>query len=363
MDSVHRTMADLNRRDIRVLIWFQWKKSLTAAQCYEELVSVLGNIGPSYATVKNWYRQFNRGKFELEDDPRPGRPCTSVTEENIATIKQMITEERHLTVHQIHEHLGISVGSVHEILRDHLQVRKLCTIWIPHKLTDEQRASRVTWCQNMLQKFDHGNSRNVNSIVTGDETLVYYYDVPSRRQSRVWVFEDEAPPVQVRRQRSVGKRMYAIFFGKSGLIDAVMLENKKTVTASWYTQTCLPRVFEELKSRRPKSPMHFWHLHHDNAPGHRAQETKAFLVNSGIKVLEHPPYSPDLAPCDFGLFPLVKDKLKGRWFTNEEELESALMDAIEDLDKDIWNRIFDDWFRRMQKCVSCGGVYFEKEQQ
>jgi hypothetical protein len=39
------------------------------------------------------------------------------------------------------------------------------------------------------------------------------------------------------------------------------------------------------------------------------------------------------------------------------------MDAIEDLDKDIWNRIFDDWFRRMQKCVSCGGVYFEKEQQ
>jgi hypothetical protein len=42
-----------------------------------------------------------------------------------------------------------------------------------------------------------------------------------------------------------------------------------------------------------------WILHHDNAPTHNALSIKTFLAKHKIPVLEHPPYSPDLAPCDF----------------------------------------------------------------
>ncbi|EZA58480.1 hypothetical protein X777_01101 [Ooceraea biroi] len=56
--------------------------------------------------------------------------------------------------------------------------------------------------------------------------------------------------------------------------------------------------------------MNIWHFHHNNTRPHSARLTQDFLANSGLKVLKHPPYSPDLAPCDFILFPLVKEKLK-----------------------------------------------------
>jgi len=62
-----------------------------------------------------------------------------------------------------------------------------------------------------------------------------------------------------------------------------------------------------------------WVLHHDNAPAHTALSVREFLAKKNIPVLPHPPYSPDLAPCDFYLFSKLRFKLKGhhsgRWKT------------------------------------------------
>jgi hypothetical protein len=52
-----------------------------------------------------------------------------------------------------------------------------------------------------------------------------------------------------------------------------------------------------------------WILHHDNAPAHRAVTTNEFLAKHNIPSLPHPPYSPDLDPCDFFLFPQVADSM------------------------------------------------------
>jgi histone-lysine N-methyltransferase SETMAR len=65
-----------------------------------------------------------------------------------------------------------------------------------------------------------------------------------------------------------------------------------------------------------------WFFHHDNSPAHRCKVCTEYLPSTGLKVLEHPPYSPDLAPCDFALFPYVKNRLKGRWFSNDDLLRA-----------------------------------------
>ncbi|GFX98454.1 HTH_48 domain-containing protein [Trichonephila clavipes] len=52
-----------------------------------------------------------------------------------------------------------------------------------------------------------------------------------------------------------------------------------------------------------------WIFHQDNAPAHSALSVKRFLAKHNIPVLEHPPYSPDLAPCDFYLFPKLLTKV------------------------------------------------------
>jgi histone-lysine N-methyltransferase SETMAR len=56
-----------------------------------------------------------------------------------------------------------------------------------------------------------------------------------------------------------------------------------------------------------------WILHQDNAPAHKALSVKQFLANKNI-VLEHPPYSTDLAPSNFYLFLKIKSVLKGTHF-------------------------------------------------
>jgi len=55
-----------------------------------------------------------------------------------------------------------------------------------------------------------------------------------------------------------------------------------------------------------------WILHLDNAPAHMAVTTKEFPAKQEVPLLAHPSYSPDLAPCDFFLFPQMKKALKGR---------------------------------------------------
>ena len=151
----------------------------------------------------------------------------------------------------------------------------------------------------MLEKYNSDNGRRIYDIVTGDETWIYHYDPLPMEKAKVWVFEDDPQPVQVKRPRSIGKRMYAIFFSPQSLIQTVRLEKGATVTKKWYTDVCLKAVFEAIEQRRPKSGLRGIKLHHDNAPAHKAAYTMDYIQEKGITTLPYPPYSPDFAPCDF----------------------------------------------------------------
>jgi hypothetical protein len=63
-----------------------------------------------------------------------------------------------------------------------------------------------------------------------------------------------------------------------------------------------------------------WPLHHDNAPAHMFLKTTEFVTNNNMVIIPHPPYLPDLAPCDFALFPKMKVKLKGRHFETVSDI-------------------------------------------
>jgi len=62
---------------------------------------------------------------------------------------------------------------------------------------------------------------------------------------------------------------------------------------------------------------------HDNGPGHRALATQKKLAYLGFQWLDHPPYSPDLAPSDYHLFPGLKKQLKVRHFSSDAEVIAA----------------------------------------
>ena len=172
----------------------------------------------------------------------------------------------------------------------------------------------VEWCLYMLRKFDGGRLDQINNIVTGDETYVYQYDHETKQQSSVWLFPGETPPVKFKRSRTASKQMIAVFFAKSGHVATVPLLERKNVNAEWSIKTSLPKVFEAWSARRPKTGTRHLLLHHDNASAYTAAATLDFLQENQVQLVTHPPYSPDLAPCDFFLFPLVKIELKRKAF-------------------------------------------------
>ena len=86
---------------------------------------------------------------------------------------------------------------------------------------------------------------------------------------------------------------------------------------------------------------------------------KSFLASEKVKVLNHPPYSPDLSPCDFFLFPRLKKMLSGNKYTSLSSLGSTIYQCLQQTPKEDYLSAFRDWVKRLQKCVSVKGEYFE----
>ena len=76
----------------------------------------------------------------------------------------------------------------------------------------------------------------------------------------------------------------------------------------------------------------------------------------GIKTVPHLPYSPDLALCDFCLFPKLRDC---RCETTIEEMKEAVTKVIDTLTQEDFHGVFKKLLERYNKCIAAGGDYFE----
>ncbi|KAG5347613.1 MOS1T transposase, partial [Acromyrmex charruanus] len=100
-------------------------------------------------------------------------------------------------------------------------------------------------------------------------------------------------------------------------------------------------------------------LHHDNAPAHTSLLVREFLAKNNTLMMPQPPYSPDLAPCDFFLFPKLKRPMKGRRYATIEEIKTASKEELNKITKNDFLKCFEDWKKRWDKCIISDGDYFE----
>jgi len=87
----------------------------------------------------------------------------------------------------------------------------------------------------------------------------------------------------------------------------------------------------------------------------------AALTEIGGTALQHPPYSPDLAPCDFWAFPTLKAQLCGKRFSSDDEVKNATAAALKGMSQNSLFHVFESFIKRCKKCIQCEGRYFEKE--
>jgi hypothetical protein len=76
-------------------------------------------------------------------------------------------------------------------------------------------------------------------------------------------------------------------------------------------------------------------------------------------MIPHPPYSPDLAPCDFVLFPRLKSTLKGKRFQDIVEIQLNTTPQLQAIPKQAYQTCIEKWKDRWNCCIQSGGSYFE----
>jgi hypothetical protein len=135
------------------------------------------------------------------------------------------------------------------------------------------------------------------------------------------------------------------------------------VTGRTANQHCyleiLARLREAVRRRRPELWPDAWILHHDNAPVNEALAVWEFLANKSILKLNHPPYSPDLAPCDFWLFLKLKTALKGHRFSDITDIQGHATTILRSIPEEELQKCFEQWKHRLTKCIDAQGDYFE----
>jgi len=153
--------------------------------------------------------------------------------------------------------------------------------------------------------------------------------------------------------------LIVFFFDAEGVIDREFVPEGQKVNAEFYVGV-LDRLLKRIRRvRTAKFQSSEWFLFHDNAPSPNAASVK-FLANRNVAVLQNPPYSPDLAPADYFVFPKFKFPLKGRYFQSVEEIQCAVTKELNNISKTAFLESMKKLKERANKCIDQGGVYFEE---
>lgn len=343
------------RSNIKFLVKLEWK----GKEIMEALVKVYGINSPKKSAVYKWIQRFREGRDDLEDDPRPGRPTTSRNDEKIHAVQHLIDEDRRITINEIAVSLDISYGSAHSILHEDLGLSKLSARWVPKALRPDQMDVRTDLSMSILSKIDADEDEFMNRIITGDETWIYQYDPETKQQSKQWLPRGSSGPIKVKAEKSAEKVMATVFWDSEGVIMVDYLEGRRTITGAYY-EGVLRKLRAALIKKRPGKLHGGIFFHHDNAPAHSAHVTRAVLREFRWEVLPHPPYSPDLAPSDFFLFPKLKESLKGTRFHSIVEAKNAANTWFRTRPDRFFRDGLNTWKHRLEKCIDQNGNYVEK---
>ena len=143
------------------------------------------------------------------------------------------------------------------------------------------------------------------------------------------------------------------FFDSTRMIYMHWVPTGQTVNKEYYVE-----VLREFRKRPVLFKLGQWHFYQDNAPVHNSILVTDYLTKMGIKTVRYPPNSSDLAPCDFWLFPKLKEKLRGCCYETIEEMKEAVMKVIDMLTQEDFHRTLKkllEWY----KCIATRGDYFK----
>ena len=291
-------------------------------------------------------------RASVRDDERCGRNKEVRTPELIGQIKNFMDKDLRVSI-EISAQFDVSVGTVHTIIRSELKMRKNCTKF-------------SQGCSEMIRKKD--------VVMTAGRWLSWSIQIPqflmlwwpvmkagstdmTKRQNSQWKHAGSPRLKKARQSKSTHKLLMIPFFDSTGMIYMHWVPTGQTVNKEYYVEV-LTEFRKRFLGKRPalfKSAQ--WHFHQDNAPVHNSILVTDYLTKMGIKTVPHPPYSAELGPCDFWLFP----KLRGCRYETIEEMKEAVMKVIDTVTQEDFHGAFQKLLERYNKCIAARGDYFKRD--
>ncbi len=293
-------------------------------------------FGPNFVSltfVKKWAKQFRDGQTSTSSQPRCGRE-RKVSDDDF---DRYLQNNQDATSDQIAEHFGITSQCVSLRLKK-IGYRSRIRQWIPTDLTESQKENRVRVCTAQLEVI-RTQPNFFDTLITMDEKYVTYEN-PFRQ--RYWYHPNRPVVIQTPQIRPYCEKLHlVVFWDRYGVIHYTLEPQNSRLTSHRFCKI-LDDVSTAINQNRPhlaSNPSRI-KLLMDNARAHSARETQVKLEELQWQVLEHPPYSPDIAPSDYHLFLSMSNALRGQKFCSKEEVCVFLLQFFEEKNNegDFWLR-------------------------
>jgi hypothetical protein len=147
-----------------------WSEGLKPSEIYRRMKFQYGDSCLNHGRVCEWVVRCQKGRQNISDEHRSGRPVSVATETVKQQTEQRILDYRQVTIDEIAVEFNMSHGSAYSIVHDDLGYRKLCSRWVPRP--DDHKRARQTICQEHLDRHAREGDAFLHRIVTGDESWV-----------------------------------------------------------------------------------------------------------------------------------------------------------------------------------------------
>jgi len=152
--------------------------------------------------------------------------------------------------------------------------------------------------------------------------------------------------------------MLVVFFDWKGIVHHEFVPRGQKVNKRLY-QEVLAHLRDAVCRKRPELwENRTWMLHHDSAPAKALLLIRAYLAKHHTSIVPHPPYSSDLAPAEFFMFPKHTATLKGHHFQTIEEIQENVIRELRAITESAFQEAFQQWNKREQ-FIAIRGDYFE----
>jgi hypothetical protein len=162
--------------------------------------------------------------------------------------------------------------------------------------------------------------------------------------------------------QSSTKSMLIVFFSVKAIVHHEFVPNIM-VSSDFYSGE--KHLVRHLRENVAQKRSQLWRnnnwLRHNNIPALMSLKTTDFVTNNNSVIVPHTPYSLDLAPCDFALFPKLKMKLKGKHFETVSDIQTESPAVLDSIKENDFHGAFEVWEKQWNHCKHSQDEYFFKE--